>query len=172
MKRYALLLLLLALIPVAGAFTWSGDFNYVTPGGGTLHYAENFTSQGWLNAATQQRWNGTVYGGATIGLVGFDPSTGCVMNITGMQPQQLNYTVTAGGATTQRIYYRGFGAPSNVTGGVSATAGTITTVITAGNGTVVITWGGYIPGTGNLNVLIFPVLVMAALAVAALSRRR
>ena len=149
MRHYApLLLLLMALTPMAGAFTWDGTFNYATPGGGIVRYALDFTSQTWLNAATQQRWGTTVYGGAAIGLVGFDPSTGVVMTVTGMALLQLNYTVVSIGAHTQRIYYRGLGAPDTTTGGTSATAGTIITVTTNGNTNVVLTWGGAAPGPG------------------------
>ena len=146
--HYAPLLLLFALIPAAYGFTYqSQNFSYETPSGGTLRYGLDYTAQSWSVVGNRFTWGTVVYGGAAIGTTGFDPDLGAVMIITDMQAQSLNYTVAAVGVTMQRIYYRGLGAPTVVTGGTSTTAGGVTTVTTNGNQNVYLGWGA-LPGGG------------------------
>lgn len=176
MKKYAPLLLLLVLIPTVSAFTYnSHNFNYVTPTGGTLLYGLDYTATSWNITVTRFTWGETVYGGTDIGTIGFDPSGGALMNVTNLEQLVLNYTVTAVGPQTQRIYYRGLGAPNSVDGGTSATAGAVTTVTTNGNSTVGIVWAAPVPpvgGGGGFSVLLIPIIIMATLTMAVLSRRR
>ncbi len=176
MKNYAPILLLLLLIPTASAFSYtSHGFNYITPTGGTLLYGLDYTATSWNITGNRFTWGETVYGGTDIGTIGFDPSVGALMNVTNLEQLVLNYTVTAIGVRTQRIYYRGLGAPDSVDGGTSATAGTVTTVTTNGNATVGIVWSAPAPPAGGgagFSVLIIPIVIMATLTMAVLSRRR
>ena len=119
----------------------------------------------WSVVANRFTWGTVVYGGAAIGTVGFDPDLGAVMTITNMQQQQLNYTVVAVGVTMQRIYYRGLGAPTVVTGGTAVTAGGVTTVTTIGNSNVGLGWAAPPPsgGSGQLYDNMIMYLGLAAL---------
>lgn len=139
------IMLVCLLIPAAQGFTWAGDFNYQPPGGGTLHFASDFTSTGWGVSATYFRWSGTVYGGLAVGILGADVSTGAVMNVTGITESNVTYTVAPSppGVATTRIRCDNRAEPSGVTGAFtwSYDAATYTvTVTTVGAGTVVVTW--------------------------------
>ena len=132
------------MVPLAYAITFIGPINYVGAGGGNVTFAQNFQATrlswvGGLSRFTELIWNGN-----NLGNIGFD-AVGCNMTVTTMNYYILSYTVSAAGASTQRIYYRGLAAPQTTTGGTSTTVDGVTTVATVGATAVTLTWGSIAP---------------------------
>ena len=142
MKNTKILLAVMILFSLAlgmcSAFTFGGDFNYVTSSGGIIHFSRDIAASKWSQQGALTRFDGIVWNG--LGFLAVDAPTGTTVNFTGLQQRVLIYSVTDVGAGTQTINYRGLGEPSDITGGTYEMNGDNVVVTTAGNVIVTISW--------------------------------
>lgn len=143
-KLFFLLLLGLALVPIAQAINFQGTINYIGTGGGNVTFNQNFVanSLSWINGLTRFqafRWTGNNLGG-----IGFDTDAGTNMTVLNVGAAQINYNISNPilALSTQRVFYGDKGRPT-ITGGVitNFNAGTnIVTVTTLGDADVVLSY--------------------------------
>src|SRR4030043_43499 len=157
------------MVPLVYAINFIGAINYVGAGGGNVTFAQNFqaTTLNYVSGLT--RFTSLIWGGNNLGNIGFD-AVGCNMPVTTMNFYTLSYTVSAAGASTQRIYYRGLAAPQTCTGGTATHVDGVTTVATAGITVVTLNWGSIAPEgvdiiqsvPGYLRLVVVMLIVFAA----------
>ena len=133
-----LILFLSLLTPIAHGFTVDGPTNFQGPGGGNVVFSF-FTAQQYSIVNGMNTFTDTVFNGVDTGVIGFDCDAGDLMNITIITPTVLSYSIS--GAGQQRIYFQGYGRPTEIRGGTVILGPSDSLLVnTTLTGEVVLTW--------------------------------